>query len=275
VNVTFWGVRGSVPTPGPDTARYGGNTSCVSVQADTNSLVVLDAGTGICELGHHFPPGVERIDILLTHLHMDHIIGLGFFSGLYREGLDVHLWGPDSTVGKLRERLSRYLSPPLFPVRIRELPCRLSLHGLPLGTFSVPGFDVTTALVCHPGATVGYRVSNGATIAYLPDHEPALGVRKFPEAARWTSGYDLVADADVLIHDAQYTDDEYDDRVGWGHSTIRHSVALAKFAEVRHLVPFHHDPGHDDAVLDAVYDEIDVPAGMAITPAREGLSLSL
>jgi phosphoribosyl 1,2-cyclic phosphodiesterase len=275
MNVTFWGVRGSVPTPGPDTSRYGGNTSCVTVQADPDSLVVLDAGSGICQLGHHFPDGVERVDIMLTHLHMDHIIGLGFFSGLYREGLDVHLWGPDSTIGKLRERLSRYLSPPLFPVRLRELPCRLSLHSLPLDTFSLPGFEVTTALVCHPGATVGYRITGDATLAYLPDHEPALGARTFPELACWTSGYDLIAGADLLIHDAQYTDDEYTTRLGWGHSTIGHTVALAEFAEVRHLVPFHHDPSHDDARLDAVYDEIKTPDGMAVTPAREGLSLSL
>jgi phosphoribosyl 1,2-cyclic phosphodiesterase len=275
VNVTFWGVRGSVPTPGPDTARYGGNTSCVSVQAEPASLVVLDAGTGICQLGNHFPSDVERVDILLTHLHMDHIIGLGFFSGLYREGLDVHMWGPDSTIGKLRERLSRYLSPPLFPVRIRELPCRLSLHSLPLAPFSLPSFDVMATLVCHPGATVGYRISGSATVAYLPDHEPALGVRSFPEAARWTSGYELVANADVLIHDAQYTDDEYGARPGWGHSAIRHTVALAELASVRQLVPFHHDPSHDDARLDALYDAIEEPAGMAVTPAREGLSLTL
>src|SRR5205085_119006 len=109
---------GSLPTPGPNTATYGGNTSCVSVQADPTSLVILDAGTGIRQLGDQLPDDLERIDIMLTHLHMDHIIGLGFFAGFYREGLDVHMWGPDSTVGKLRERLSRYLSPPLFPVRL-------------------------------------------------------------------------------------------------------------------------------------------------------------
>jgi phosphoribosyl 1,2-cyclic phosphodiesterase len=275
VNITFWGVRGSVPTPGPDTARYGGNTSCVSVQSEPDSLVILDAGTGICQLGNHIPAEVERVDIMLTHLHMDHIIGLGFFSGLYREGLDVHLWGPDSTIVQLRERLSRYLSPPLFPVRIRELPCRLSLHSLPLDTFELPGFEVTTALVCHPGATVGYRLTNGATVAYLPDHEPALGARRFPEQHDWTSGFDLYANADLLIHDAQYTGDEYEGRLGWGHSAVEHSVALARFAGVNRLVPFHHDPNHDDTRLDAIYDAVEAPDGLAVTPAREGLSLAL
>jgi phosphoribosyl 1,2-cyclic phosphodiesterase len=275
VNVTFWGVRGSVPTPGPDTARYGGNTSCVSVQGEADSLIVLDAGTGICQLCHHFPADVDRVDIMLSHLHMDHIIGLGFFSGLYREGLDVHIWGPDSTIGRLRERLSRYLSPPLFPVRIRELPCRLSLHSVPLTPFSVPGFEVMASLICHPGATVGYRVSGSATLAYLPDHEPALGVRDFPELPRWTSGYDLVEGVDMLIHDAQYNDDEYEARLGWGHSAIRHTVALADFAEVHRLVPFHHDPSHDDAYLDDLYAAIEAPDGLTITPAQEGLSVTL
>lgn len=275
MNITFWGVRGSMPTPGPSTAGYGGNTSCVSVQAEPTSLVILDAGTGIRQLGDQLGGEVERIDILLTHLHMDHIIGLGFFAGFYRQGLEVHLWGPDSTVGQLRERLSRYLSPPLFPVRLRELPCQLSLHSLPLGAFEIPGFDVTTTLVCHPGATVGYRITGSASMAYLPDHEPALGVRRFPELARWTSGYELANGADVLIHDAQYTDEEYDARRGWGHSTVGHTVAFAELAEVRQLVPFHHDPTHDDVWVDTTYAAIDAPGGMAITPAREGLTLTL
>jgi phosphoribosyl 1,2-cyclic phosphodiesterase len=274
--VTFWGVRGSLPTPGPATSGFGGNTACVAVQAERGSLVVLDAGTGICRLGNHLDDDVERIDILLTHLHMDHIIGLGFFAGLHRAGLDVHLWGPDSTIGRLRERLSRYMSPPLFPVRLRELPCRLSLHSVPLGTpFGLPGCDVTANLICHPGATVGYRLSNSRTLAYLPDHEPALGARRFPEQPRWTSGYDVAAGADVVIHDAQYTDEEYAARIGWGHSTIEHTVAFAELVEAGQLVPFHHDPSHDDSTLERLFAETHAPAGLTVTPAREGLVLSV
>ena len=140
VIVRFWGTRGSVPTPGPATQRFGGNTSCVEVRADDrDSIVVLDAGTGIRALGATLPPDARRVDILLSHLHMDHIIGLGFFAGLFRPGLEVHIWGPSSTVLPLRARLTRYLSPPLFPVRLRDLPCRLTLHDVPLGTFEVPG----------------------------------------------------------------------------------------------------------------------------------------
>jgi len=164
VIVRFWGTRGSVPTPGPATQRFGGNTSCVEVRAaELDSIVVLDAGTGICALGATLPADLRRVDILLSHLHMDHIIGLGFFAGLFRPGLEVHIWGPSSTVLPLRARLTRYLSPPLFPVRLRDLPCRLTLHDIPLGTFEVPGMSVTAALVCHPGPTVGYRLDDGTS----------------------------------------------------------------------------------------------------------------
>ena len=217
----LWGTRGSLPTPSRSAVGYGGNTSCVAVQTDDDNLVILDAGTGIAALGAELPGGLDRIDILLTHLHMDHIIGLGFFAGLFRPGLEVHLWGPRSTALSLGRRLTRYLSPPLFPVRLRDLPCRLILHDVPDGTFDVPGLKVTSAMVCHPGPTVGYRLDDGSgTLTYLPDHEPALGARHFPDPPAWTSGFDLAAGVDVLIHDAQYSDAEYAERPGWGHSAV-------------------------------------------------------
>jgi ribonuclease BN (tRNA processing enzyme) len=247
----------------------------VEVRAeDPRSLVVLDAGTGIRGLGAALPPDTRRVDILLSHLHMDHIIGLGFFAGLFRPGLEVHIWGPSSTVSRLRARLTRYLSPPLFPVRLRDLPCRLTLHDVPFGTFEVPGMTVTASLVCHPGPTVGYRLDDEtSTVVYLSDHEPALGVRRFPDLPRWTSGYDLAYGADVLIHDAQYTDDEYAHHLGWGHSSISQAVAFALLAGVRQLVGFHHDPWHDDDTLDALYSPyIDHP--LHVTAAREGAVLS-
>ena len=273
MRIRFWGTRGSLPTPGPTTARYGGNTSCVQVTGPrADHVIVLDAGSGIRELGAALPRTVARVDVLLTHLHLDHIIGLGFFDALFRTTLEVHLWGPSSTTLSLHDRLTRYLSPPLFPVRLRDLPCRLSLHDIPLGAFEVPGVHVTTALVCHPGPTVGYRLDDGrATIAYLPDHEPALGARRFPEGPEWTSGYELAAGVDVLIHDAQYEAGEYDTHVGWGHSALPHTLAFAELAGVRHLVPFHHDPAHGDDRLDALYRPLAGGiAGFAVTPAREG-----
>jgi phosphoribosyl 1,2-cyclic phosphodiesterase len=272
----FWGTRGSVPTPGAATAAYGGNTSCVELASGRpEHRVVLDAGTGIRALGDALPATVTRVDILLTHLHMDHIIGLGFFKPLFRSDLEIHLWGPSSTTLPLRERLTRYLSPPLFPVRLRDLTSRPVLHDVPLGTFELPGLAVHAALVCHPGPTVGYRLeSESTTVAYLPDHEPALGVRDFPESPRWTSGHALAADADLLVHDAQFEMIEYPEHRGWGHSALDHTLAFAAAAGVRHLVPFHHDPSHDDRRLDAMYTR-DALAKypFAITPAREGAAV--
>ena len=253
MRVTLWGTRGSLAAPGPETVRYGGNTACVEVRGKRNALLILDAGTGIQRLGAMVRGGRGRIDLLLTHLHMDHIQGLGFFEPLYERGREIHIWGPPSPTLDLRTRLARYLSPPLFPVRLRDLPCRLTLHNVPPERFEVGGLEVEAALVCHPGSTVGYRISEGArSLAYLPDHEPALGLREFPGEPEWTSGFDLAAGADLLIHDAQYTTEEYQKRVGWGHSSIRDAIAFATVAGARRFVPFHHDPTHDDAMLDCI-----------------------
>jgi len=250
VNVRLWGTRGSLAAPGPDTLRYGGNTSCVEVVANGTRLI-LDAGTGIRPLGAGIGPKDGRVDVLLTHLHLDHILGLGFFQPLDQPGQEVHIWGPPSTTLGLHARLSRYFSPPLFPVRLRELACQLTLHDVTGGEFAIGGLTILADLVCHPGSTVGYRISDGITaMAYLPDHEPALGADDFPTAAAWTSGLDLAAGVDLLIHDAQYTEVEYASRVGWGHSAISHTLSFARMAGVSRLVLFHHDPSHDDAMLD-------------------------
>ncbi len=176
MHVTLWGTRGSLATPGPQTERYGGNTSCVELRSGDGQLLILDAGTGIRPLSATLDPEAKRVDILLTHLHMDHVQGLGFFAPLYVPNFEVHVWGPPSTTLDLRDRLSRYLSPPLFPVQMRDLPCRLTLHNAPLEEFEIGSLRVRASLVCHPGPTVGYRISeNGKTVTYLPDHEPALG----------------------------------------------------------------------------------------------------
>jgi ribonuclease BN (tRNA processing enzyme) len=256
MRVTLWGTRGSLASPGPETVRYGGNTSCVEVCGADGTRLVLDAGTGIRRLGGTIGPEAGRVDLLLTHLHMDHIQGLGFFRPLDEPDQEVHIWGPPSTTLDLRARLSRYLSPPLFPVRLRELPCRLTLHDVPLEGFEIGALRISVAPVCHPGPTVGYRISEGdVSVAYLPDHEPALGARQFPDSPEWTSGYDLAAGVDLLIHDSQFSPAEYAQRAGWGHSTVAHALQFAARAGVKRLVTFHHDPGHDDATLDRLIDE--------------------
>lgn len=273
MTATLWGVRGSQAAPGPETIRYGGNTACVQVMTSPDSMIMLDAGTGARRLGAVIPPEVRRIDVLLTHLHMDHIQGLGFFEPLFERGREVHVWGPASTTLSLRTRLSRYLSPPLFPVRLRDLPCPPLIHDVPVGAFEVPGAQVIARNVCHPGPTVGYRIeAQDASLAYLPDHEPALGRRRFPREPAWTSGWDLVEGVDMLIHDAQYFADEYPQHVGWGHCTVEDAVAFAELAGVRVLVPFHHDPVHTDDDLDHVYMTLP-PTRVVVLPGREGMRL--
>jgi phosphoribosyl 1,2-cyclic phosphodiesterase len=251
MRVTLFGTRGSLATPGVETSRYGGNTSAVEVRGGEGTILALDAGTGIRQLGCRIPRETRRIDVLLTHLHMDHIQGLGFFGPLYDPEVEVHIWGPASSTQSLAQRLSRYLSPPLFPVHLRDLP-RVTCDHLPCPTFEIGGFRITTCLVCHPGPTVGYRISDDrGTVVYLPDHEPVLALRDGDwSRPEWISGYDLAADSDLLIHDAQYTDEEYRKCIGWGHSTYRQAFQFAARVGAKVLVPFHHDPSHTDEMLD-------------------------
>jgi len=273
VEIALWGTRGSLAAPGPDTARYGGNTSCVHVHDGAGTHLILDAGTGIRRLGGVLPPGLRRVDLLLTHLHLDHIQGLGFFTPLYDPGMELHVWGPASPTLSLRERLMRYLSPPLFPLHLRDVPCRLHLHEVPRGPFAIGGFQVNASLVCHPGPTVGYRIADRTgCLAYLPDHEPALGSPAFPGAPDWTSGFALAEGADLLIHDAQYTPDEYAGRIGWGHSAIPHALRFAELAGARRLVAFHHDPAHDDDTLDRIWELFlrESACAVPVSLAREG-----
>ena len=274
----LWGTRGSLASAGPDTVRYGGDTAAVELRGADDEIVILDAGSGIRAIGEQLPPGITRVDILLSHLHMDHIQGLGFFAPLFDPAIEVHVWGPGSTTLGLRERLTRYLSPPLFPVLLRDLPT-VTLHEVqPPDRFQIRGISVEADLVVHPGPTLGYRLqSPQRVLTYLPDHEPALGADPLPDLPEWTSGVDLARGADVLIHDAQYTEEEYLRRVGWGHSTFDHAVAFAGLAGVKQLVTFHHDPGHSDDTLDLIIAEIRASRDLAfeLVPGQAGLTLGV
>ena len=276
MKITFWGTRGSIPTVNQQTHIYGGNTPCVSVEQD-DTILILDAGSGIRQLAES---GVledyNRIYILLTHLHMDHIQGLGFFSPFFQFGRNVEIWGPRGAT-HLSDRLTRYLSPPLFPVRLRDFVCNLGIIDIPMKPFQIGPFNILAAHVCHPGPTLGFRVEcNGRSMTYIPDHEPALATRNFPGDPEWTSGYGIIKDCDVLIHDAQFSDEEYDARVGWGHSSIRHAMQIASMCGARRLMLFHHDPAHTDQILDELFAEYcsgeqEIPTELA----REQVSIVL
>lgn len=251
--VRIWGCRGSLATPGRETLRYGGNTSCVEVECNDGTRVIFDAGTGLRALGRRLAAnGSEPIHLCLTHLHLDHIEGIGFFAPIFNPEQEVHLWGPRSSVRSLDERLARYLSAPLFPVELSDLPATFVFHDVEDVPWEIGGARLEAAAISHPGATVGYRIeADGRSLAYLPDHEPAVGMDLDKLTSDWVSGFALAEGADMLIHDAQYTDAEYLDRVGWGHSSISQAVTFGTMTNVGRMLLFHHDPQHSDDDLDA------------------------
>lgn len=276
MKIKLWGTRGSLPAPSPETQVYGGNTACVTIESD-ETLVVLDAGSGIRRLGNDALVAKHSvIHILLSHLHMDHILGLGFFSPLYNEHQEVHIWGPASFNHSLINRLNRYLSPPLFPVNVRELPAKVFFHEVTHGFFEINHLTIYANYVCHPGPTLGYRIeTEKAAFAYIPDHEPALGLRNFSISPEWTSGYDIAKNVDLLIHDAQFTDEEYEHCIGWGHSTFTHALKFANMANAKQLLFFHHDPNHSDKQLEeyAQFYSSKLPFNAAL--GKEGSSFFL
>jgi phosphoribosyl 1,2-cyclic phosphodiesterase len=279
MKVTIWGCRGSLPTPGSTTVRYGGNTSCVEVSLDDGSLLVLDAGTGIRCLGDELAKrGVTQIHLLLTHLHLDHLEGLRFFGPLWNPAVSIDIWGPPSPTSSLRDRIARSFSPPLFPLDLKDVPSEVTFHDVPREPWALGDFSVSAALVVHPGPTVGYRIeANGASFAYLPDHEPALAGGS-DKPLDWVSGGSLAAGADLLLHDAQYFEDEYEARIGWGHSSVADAVAYADAVGAQRLLLFHHEPLHADASLDELEDrarELGSRNGRGPTLAREGMVVEL
>lgn len=270
--VRFWGVRGTIASPGPDTARYGGNTSCVEVRCGEHS-VIFDGGTGIRKLGDHLLARGAAIDadILFGHCHLDHVIGLPFFAPFYAPGHRFRLWaGNLRPQSSLEGMIRSMMSAPLFPIGIEAFRSEIEFHDfrvddvLHLGN----GIEVRTAPLNHPDSSTGYRLEfAGRSIAYLTDTEHRLD--QFDANA-----LSLAKGADVMIYDSTYVDDEFSNHVGWGHSTWQQAVRLAEAAGAKQLVIFHHDPDRDDAALDAIAAAAQqARAGTLV--AREGLELKL
>jgi phosphoribosyl 1,2-cyclic phosphodiesterase len=279
VRLKIWGCRGSVPTPGPNTVEYGGNTSCVEVVLGGAGALVLDAGTGIRALGLDLVRrGTRRIHLFLTHLHLDHVEGLRFFAPLWDERVTLDVWGPRSPVLGLRERILRAFSPPLFPLDFRDVPARVTFHDLPGEPWQAEGVSLCADLVLHPGPTLGFRLETRSSIlAYLPDHEPALA-RIDGRSPDWISGGALAGGADLLLHDAQYLDEEYDARIGWGHSSVDDAVAFCRAVDARRLVLFHHEPDRSDRALEQLQArarELSGHGQPAPVLAREGMVIEL
>jgi phosphoribosyl 1,2-cyclic phosphodiesterase len=268
-----------VATPGPTTVRCGGNTSCIEISLDDGSVFVLDAGTGIRELGLELVERqVRHVHLLLTHLHLDHLEGLRFFAPLFDARATIDLWGPRSPVLGLEERIRRSFSPPLFPIDLHDTPAKVEFHDVPNVPWTIGAAQLRASLVVHPGPTVGYRFdADGASVAYLPDHEPALAGRFDDRGRDWISGGSIAEGVDLLLHDAQYFDEEYDDKLGWGHTSVSGAVEYAAAVGARRLVLFHHDPTHSDAVLEQLEEQARSIGSKQGPPvlAREGMVLEL
>jgi phosphoribosyl 1,2-cyclic phosphodiesterase len=285
--VTFWGTRGSIPTPGASTARYGGNTACVAVEGPGGQLVILDAGTGIRGLGMTLVErqnGAVKAEILLSHTHWDHIQGLPYFKPFFAAGNTVRIWGSKQGTTSLDAILHLQMDPAVFPVPLSAVAARLSVEEVRAGEeFTVGPFRAQAMQLRHPGTTLAYRlhpVGGGRSMAYVTDNELGPGGsydmprswRK--DLARFLGGVDL------LIHDAMYTPAELESHRGWGHSSYEEAVELAADAGAKQLVLFHHEPEHDDGALDALLTAAQQVARQRgatteVAAAREGMQLSL
>jgi phosphoribosyl 1,2-cyclic phosphodiesterase len=287
--VAFWGVRGSIPAPGPATARYGGNTPCVSAEhdsADGRKILVFDAGTGIRLLGNELVEranGELEIDLLLSHTHWDHIQGLPFFTPLFDRGNVARILGPKQGKVNLERILTEQMNQVVFPVPLKGLAAQLEVEHVTEGEFEVGGFDVEAMRLRHPANTLGYLikpVGGGPKFAYLSDNELGTGGDYGVEPSWREDIVRFLTGADTLVHDSMYTPEQLERFRGWGHSSYQEAVALAAEAGVKQLVLFHHRPDHDDGSIDVIIDKAKTAAAkldnrLDVIAAAEGQQLTL
>ncbi len=270
MKIKFWGTRGSIPTPGKNTVRYGGNTPCIELRLTNDELFILDAGSGIRELGEHLIEKGESIKAYLffSHPHWDHIQGFPFFKPAFISGNELTLVGGETDKVTLQKMIADQMNKIYFPVQLNELKANLKFRPVQEEEFKISHAQIKTLYVNHPTFAIGYRISHGGkTLVYISDNEPfdkqvAHAIRNVEkiilEKYSRVNGdpnqrvFDFVRDADVLIHDATYTPEEYVNRVGWGHSHYLFTLRVAAEGNVKRLILFHHDPSHSDGKVDDI-----------------------
>jgi phosphoribosyl 1,2-cyclic phosphodiesterase len=281
VNVTFYGVRGSCPCSGDRYRRYGGNTSCLVIEVEGDEPLIVDLGTGLRALGDILLKEVRALGTplhataLLTHLHFDHILGLPFFGPLQDPGARLTVHGPAQAKGSLKDALHAAVQPPVFPIHMDQFRGEIVMIDTQDEDFSIGSAKIMARSIPHCGTTLGYRIeAEGRSMAYLPDHQAPLDRRSISDAV-----LELCHDVDLLVHDGQYTEDEYSAKADWGHSTAAFAVHVAAESRAKKLVLTHHDPSHDDRALDRILTQArHLPEAKGIedvSSARESQSIDL
>lgn len=281
LRATCWGTRGSIPSPGPATARFGGNTSCLEIRTHDDRCYIFDAGSGIRVLGNRLEqePGSTDVDLFVTHFHWDHIQGIPFFAPLHAEDTFIRIHAARQGNLDIETLLKGQMGPVYFPVPYEALAATLSFEHLSGRPWSDNGTEVASYRVRHPADTYGYRIRTGTcAVAYIPDNE-LVGSTYAVDGPKWYPGLvDFLGGVDVLFHDAMFTDTEYPRVEGWGHSTFKQAIKLAEDAGVKRLYFFHHAPDRTDADLLRILDEArsDVErrgSGLELGVAAEGEEL--
>jgi phosphoribosyl 1,2-cyclic phosphodiesterase len=255
IEMTFWGVRGTLPVPGEESIRYGGNTSCVSLEFPKGGLFIFDAGTGIKSLSDHLESENQNqveAKIFISHPHWDHINALPFFMPLYRQGNEFEIMGPAHGDISIRELIAGQMDGVYFPIEIKEFGALVAFKDLKEGGFSIDGIQVQTILLNHPGHCLGYRIDyKDRSICYITDNELFPKTSRFYNSAYIQKLTEFISETDALIADCTYAEEEYTNHIRWGHSSITEVVHLAHQAKVGSLFMFHHDPSQTDATIEA------------------------